>query len=120
VLPHLKRGSHKKPPSPPSLALKPSYSQIVKMKIPLGDSEKRACDPGAMACVLAMKGSWYWEVPSSIPTKDNYLAHDPGNLSHDSSCDPLLASALHDQSHDLTRLHDQACYGHATNLLIGI
>jgi len=117
--PHLKRGSSEKPPSPPSPALKPSYSQIVKTKKP-------PRDPGAMACAPAMKGSRYQEVPGSIPTKDNYLARDPGNLSRVSSHDPLSASAPRDQSHDLTRSrdptrpHDQARYGHATNLLIGV
>src|SRR6266705_6174049 len=70
----LKRGSHAKPPSPPDPPLKPSYSQIVKTK-------SQARDPGAMARAPAMKGSRYREVPGSIPTKDNYLARDPGNLS---------------------------------------
>src|SRR6266567_8477129 len=114
--PDLKRGSHVKPPSPPTLPLKPSYSQIVKTKIP-------PCDPGAMARVPAMKGSRYREVPGSIPTKDNYLARDPGNLSRASSRDPLLVSVPHDQSHDLTRSRDhtrprdQARFGRATRLL---
>src|SRR6266581_6300535 len=93
--PDLKRGSRAKPTSPPTLPLKPSYSQIVKTKI-------QACDPGATARAPAMKGSRYREVPGSIPTKDNYLARDPGNPSHVSSRDPLLASAPRDQSHDLT------------------
>jgi len=93
--PHLKRGSHEKPLRPPSPALRPSYSQIVKTKKPTRD-------PGAIARAPAMKGSRYREVPSSIPTKDNYLACDPGKLSRDTSCDPLLASAPRDQSHDLT------------------
>ena len=93
--PHLKRGSYEKPPSPPNPALKPSYSQIVKTKKP-------PRDPGAMARAPAMKGSRYQEVPGSIPTKDNYLARDLGNLSRASSRDPLLASAPRDQSHDLT------------------
>src|SRR6266705_2762330 len=44
--PDLKRGSHTKPPSPPTSPLKPSYSQIVKTKIPPHDPEKRAHDPG--------------------------------------------------------------------------
>ena len=79
-----------------------------------------------MACAPAMKGSQYREVPSSIPTKDNYLAHDPGNLSRVSSRDPLLASVPRDQSHDLTRSRDPTRprdytrYGRATNPLIGI
>jgi len=117
--PHLKRGLPEKPPSPSSPTLRPSYSQIVK-------TEKQPCDPGAMARVLAMKGSRYREVPGSIPTKDNYLARDPGKLSHDTSHDPLLASASRDQSHDLTRScdpirpRDQARYGRATNPLIGV
>ena len=50
VPPYLKRGSNAKPPSLPSLALRPSYSQIVKMKIPLCDPEKGACDPGKVTC----------------------------------------------------------------------
>jgi len=117
--PYLKRGSHTKAPSPPDPTLKPSYSQVVKMKIP-------PHDPGAMARAPAMKGSRYREVPGSIPTKDNYLARDPGNLSCVSSRDPLLASAPRDQSHDPTRSRDptrprdQAHYGCATNLLIGV
>src|SRR6266581_6953638 len=114
--PDLKRGSHVKPPSPPTPPLKPSYSQIVKTKMP-------ARDPGAMAHALAMKGSWYREVPGSIPTKDNYLARDPGNLSRVPSRDPLLASAPRDQSHDLTRSRDptrpcdQARFGRVTRPL---
>jgi len=44
--PHLKRGLDMEPLSPPSLPLKPSYSQIVQTKIPLHDPEKQACDPG--------------------------------------------------------------------------
>jgi len=116
VPPCLKRGLNAKPPSLPSPPLKPSYSQIVKTKIP-------PRDPGAMARAPAMKGSRYWEVPGSIPTKDNYLACDPGNLSRVSSRDPLLASAPHDQSHDLTRSRDptrprdQARFGRATRPL---
>jgi len=43
--PHLKRGSHEKPPSPSSLPLKPSYSQIVKTKILPHDPGKVTCDP---------------------------------------------------------------------------
>src|SRR6266581_2877879 len=42
--PYLKRGSDMKPPSPPNLPLKPSYSQIVKMKIPPRDPGKVTCD----------------------------------------------------------------------------
>jgi len=38
--PHLKRGSHTKSPSLPSPTLKPSYSQIVKTRIPSRDPEK--------------------------------------------------------------------------------
>src|SRR5712691_415190 len=114
--PNLKRGSHAKPPSPPTPPLKPSYSQIVKTKI-------QARDPGAMARAPAMKGSRYREVPGSIPTKDNYLARDPGNLSRVPSRDPLLTSAPRDQSHDLirsrdpTRPRDQARFGRATRPL---
>jgi len=48
--PYLKRGLHEKPPTPPSPPLKPSYSQIVKTKIPPRDPEKRACDPGNQSC----------------------------------------------------------------------
>jgi len=46
VPPDLKRGSHTKALSPPSPPLKPSYSQIVKTKIPPRDLEKQARDPG--------------------------------------------------------------------------
>ena len=121
--PHLKRGSYEKPPSPPNPALKPSYSQIVKTKKPPRDPEKQARDPGAMARAPAMKGSRYREVPGSIPTKDNHLARDPGNLSRVSSRDPLLTSAPRDQSHDPTRSRDptrprdQARFGRATRPL---
>ena len=44
--PYLERGLRAKAPSPPNLTLKPSYSQIVKTKIPPRDLEKRARDPG--------------------------------------------------------------------------
>ena len=123
VPPNLKRGPHVKALSPPSPPLKLSYSQIVKTKIPPRDPEKQARDPGAMACAPTMKGSRYREVPGSIPTKDNYLARDPGNLSRASSRDPLLASVPRDQSHDLirsrdhTRPRDQARFGRATHPL---
>jgi len=49
--PYLKRGSHVKAPSPPNPTLKPSYSQIVKMRIPPRDPEKQAHDPGNLSCV---------------------------------------------------------------------
>ena len=115
----LKRGSHAKPPSPPNPPLKPSYSQIVKTKI-------QARDPGTMARAPVMKGSRYREVPGSIPTKDNNLARDPGNLSRASSRDPLPASVPRDQSHDPirsrdhTRPCDQARFGCATRPLINM
>jgi len=48
--PHLKRGSLGKTPSPPSPPLKPSYSQVVKTKIPPHDPKKRAHDPGKQSC----------------------------------------------------------------------
>ena len=76
-----------------------------------------------MARAPAMKGSQYQEVPGSIPTKDNYLACDPGNLSRVSSRDPLLTSVPRDQSHDLirsrdhTQPRDQARFGQATRPL---
>jgi len=56
VPPHLKRGSHAKTPSPPDPTLKPSYSQIVKMKIPPRDPGKvtrdLSCDtsPALVTC----------------------------------------------------------------------
>ena len=50
VPPCLKRGSDAKPPSLPSPPLKPSYSQIVKTKIPPHDTEKQARDPGKVTC----------------------------------------------------------------------
>jgi len=43
--PYLKRGLHMKAPSPPNPTLKPSYSQVVKTKIPPHDPEKWARDP---------------------------------------------------------------------------
>jgi len=96
--PHLKRGSYKKPPSPPNPALKPSYSQIVKMKIPPHNYEKRACD-------------------------SRKVSHD---LSRDISRDPPVLSRSHDQprdpaqSHVLTRSHDPLHFGCATHPLIGM
>jgi len=42
--PYLKRGLNVELPSPPNPPLKPSYSQIVKTKIPPRDPEKKACD----------------------------------------------------------------------------
>jgi len=43
--PYLKRRSHIKTPSPPDPTLKPSYSQVVKTKIPPHDPGKQARDP---------------------------------------------------------------------------
>ena len=51
VPPDLKRGSHAKHPSPPSPTLKPSYSQIVKTRIPPRDPEKQARDSGNISRV---------------------------------------------------------------------
>jgi len=90
VPPYLKRGSHAKAPSPPNLTLKPSYSQIVRVKTPTRDPEERTRDPGKVTRDVSHDPS-----PALVP-------HDPGNLSRASSRDPLLASAPRDQSHDLT------------------
>ena len=97
VPPHLKRGSYEKPPSPPSPALKPSYSQIVKTKKPTRDPEKQARDPKRTSC----------------------------DTSHDISRDPPVPSRSHDQTHDQTRSrvhtrsHDRPRFGRATHPLIG-
>jgi len=93
--PHLKRGSYEKPPSPPSPALKPSYSQIVKTKKPPRDPEKQARDPKRTSC----------------------------DLSHDISRDPPVPPRSHDQTRDQTRScvhtrsHDQPRFGRATRPL---
>ena len=94
ALPHLKRGSHEKPPSPPSPALRPSYSQIVKTKIPPCDPKKQAHNPGKQSPDLSCD--------PSIPSR-----------SHDQ---------IHDQtrSHAQTQSHDPPCFGCATHLLIGM
>jgi len=95
--PHLKRGSYEKPPSPPSPALKPSYSQIVKTKKPPHDPEKQACDPKRTSC-------------------------DP---SRDISRDLPVPPRSHDQTRDQTqsrvhtRSHDRPHFGCATHPLIG-
>jgi len=95
--PHLKRGSYEKPPSPPSPALKPSYSQIVKTKKPPHDPEKQACDPKRTSC----------------------------DLSRDVSRDLPVPPRSYDQTRDQTRSrvytwsHDRPRFGRATHLLIG-
>jgi len=95
--PHLKRGSHEKAPSPPDPALRPSYSQIVKMKKPPRDPEKQTRDP---------RGS----------------SHDP---SHDISRDPPVLSRSHDQTCDQTQScvqtqsPDPPHFGRTTHPLIG-
>ena len=95
--PHLKRGSCEKPPSPPSLALKPSYSQIVKTKKPPRDPEKPARDPKRVS----------------------------GDPSRDISRDPSVPPRSHDQARDQTRSraptrsHDHLRFGRATHPLIG-
>ena len=96
--PYLKRGSHKKPPSPPSLALRPSYSQIVKTKTPPHDPVKLACD-------------------------HRRVSHDQ---SRDISHDPPILSRSHDQPHNPTQScaptqsHDHPHFGRATHPLIGM
>jgi len=63
------------------------------------------------------------KIPPHDPEK---RARDPGKTTHDSSRDPVPIIVPRDQSHDLTRSRnptrprDQAHYGYATNLLIGI
>jgi len=98
--PYLKRELDVKLPSPPSPPLKPSYSQIVKTKIPPCDPTKWACDPGKVTC-------------------DSSCDPLPALVSCDSSCDPLPALVSRDQSQDQIQLHDPTCFGHATYLLIG-
>ena len=99
--PYLKRGSHAKTPSPPSPTLKPSYSQIVKTKIPPQDPEKQACDPGR---------------PSHVPSRV---------LSHVPSRDPPIPVKSPDITCDQTRSHvpiqprDPTRFGRATRPLIG-
>jgi len=73
--PYLKRGSHAKAPSPPSLPLKPSYSQVVKTKIPPRDPEKKAHDLGKVACDLSR---------DPLPV---LVSHDP-TCDHTQTCDP--------------------------------
>jgi len=90
--PYLKRGSHEKPPTPPSPPLKPSYSQIVKTKIPPHDPEKRAHDPGNQ---------------SRAPTRDLPAL----DKSPDLTCDLT-------QSRALTQPRDHTCFGRATHPLI--
>jgi len=77
--PCLKRGSDVISPSLPSLPLKPSYSQIVKTKIPPCDPKKETHDP-------------------------RRVLHD---LSCDTSRDPPVLSRSHDQAHDQMRSHVQ-------------
>jgi len=91
--PYLERGLCAKAPSPPDPTLKPSYSQIVKTKIPPRDLEKRARDPGK-------------------------VTHD---VSRDPS--PVLAirDLTHDhiRPRDPIRSCDPTCFGRATRPLIG-
>jgi len=91
--PYLKRGSHTKVLSPPDPTLKPSYSQIVKTKIPPRDPEKWARDPGKVTRDVSR------DPPPVLvtrdPTRDYRRARDPT------------------QSRDPTR------FGRATRPLIG-
>jgi len=100
--PYLKRGSHMKAPSPPNLTLKPSYSQMVKTKIPPCDPEKQAHDPGSLS-----------RVPSQDPPT---LVRSP-DLTHDQTRSRVLP---HDQirSCALIQPHNPTCFGHAKHLLI--
>jgi len=66
--PYLKRGSYVKTPSPPDLTLKPSYSQIVKMKI-------LPCDPGKVTCDVSRDPSS--ALVSCDPTHDPTWPRDP-------------------------------------------
>ena len=93
VPPHLKRGSYEKPPSPPSPALQPSYSQIVKTKKPPRDPEKQARDP-------------------KRTSRD--VSHDPPvpSRSHDQTCDQT-------QSCVQTQSPDPPHFGRTTHPLIG-
>ena len=109
--PHLKRGSYEKPPSPPSPALKPSYSQIVKTKKPPRDPEKQAHDPKGISCD-----------PEKQARDPKGISCDP---SRDISRDPSIPPRSHDQIRDQTRScvptrsHDHLRFGRATNPLIG-
>ena len=91
--PYLKRGSHAKVPSPPNPTLKPSYSQIVKTKIPPCDPEKRARDPGKV-------------------TRD--VSRDPS---------PVVVTRDHTRDYtrarDPTQSRDPTHFGRATRPLIG-
>jgi len=91
--PHLKRGSYEKPPSPPSPALKPSYSQIVKTKKLPRDPEKQARDPKRTSCDISRD--------PLVPPR-----------SHDQTRDQT-------RSRVQPRSHDRPRFGHATHLLIG-
>jgi len=91
--PYLKRGSNKKTPSPPSLPLKPSYSQIAKTKIPPCDPKKRACDPGKV-------------------TRDSSRDPLPISVPRDQSHDQTRSCAY-------TRPRDPTHFGCATQPLIG-
>ena len=90
--PYLKRGSHTKPPSPPSPTLKPSYSQIVKTRIPPRDPEKQAHDPGNL---------------SRVPSRDPPAPVRSPDITHDQAW-----------SRASTRPRDPTCFGRATRPLI--
>jgi len=86
--PYLKRGSHTKAPSPPDPTLKPSYSQIVKTKIPPHDPEKQACDPGKVTRDISRDPS-----PGLVTynlTCDYTQARDPTHFGH-ATC-PLIGT----------------------------
>jgi len=79
--PYLKRGSDAKPPSLPSPPLKPSYSQIVKMKIAPHDPRKVTCDSSRDP------------LPTSAPcdqSHDQIRPHDPTHFGH--AIHPLIGT----------------------------
>jgi len=146
--PYLKRGLHAKPPSLPDPTLKPSYSQVVKTKIPPRDPEKWARDFGKGTCDVSRdpgkgtrdvsrdpgkgtrdvsrdpgKGTRDVSCDPGKGTRD--VSRDPGKGTRDVSRDPLPVLVTHDQTRDYTRARDPArsrdptCFGCATRPLIG-
>jgi len=72
--PYLKRRSHVKTPSPPDPTLKPSYSQVVKMKISPHDPGKQARDPGKVTHDISCGPSPV--LAAHDPTCNNKRPHD--------------------------------------------
>ena len=72
--PYLKRGSSTELPSLPNPPLKPSYSQIVKTKIPPRDPEKKTRDLGKVTRDLSRDPSPV--LASCDPTRDHIRPRD--------------------------------------------